>query len=94
MAQESYFDRTPEQNYSLFLIALAGIEVDAGIEGYSQEGIRLLREALEEFRSEYRIRHQNLRARERTRRKRPFVGIPMADCLARKPTFTGAITIA
>ncbi|WP_440141677.1 hypothetical protein [Bosea sp. (in: a-proteobacteria)] len=57
VAKQSYFDRTPEENYALFLNALAGIEDDAGMEGYSQEGIRLLREALEEFRSEYRVRH-------------------------------------
>ena len=57
MTKVSYFDRTPEQNYASFLNALAGIEDDAGIEGYSREGIRLLQEALEEFRSEYRSRH-------------------------------------
>lgn len=57
MTDASYFDRTPAENYASFLNALAGIEDDAGIEGYSQEGIRLLQEALEEFRSEYRVRH-------------------------------------
>lgn len=57
MTEESYFDHTPEENYASFLNALVGIEDDAGIEGYSQEGIRFLREALEEFRSEYRSRH-------------------------------------
>ena len=57
MRGESYFDRTPEENYASFLNALAGIEDDAGIEGYSQEGIRFLRKALEEFQSEYRSRH-------------------------------------
>ena len=57
MTKESFFDRTPEENYASFLNALAGIEDDAGIEGYSQDGIRLLQEAMEEFRSEYRSRH-------------------------------------
>jgi len=57
MTVESYFDRTHEENYTLFLNALAGIEDDAVIENYSQEGIRLLQEALEEFRSEYRTRY-------------------------------------
>jgi len=57
MTEESYFDRTPEENYASFLNALAGVEDDAGIEGYSQEGIRFLRRALEEFRSEYSSRH-------------------------------------
>jgi len=57
MTEESYFDRTPKENYASFLNALAGIEDDAEIEGYSQEGIRFLREALEEFRSEYGSRH-------------------------------------
>ncbi len=57
MTEEPYFDRTPEENYAAFLNALAGIEDDAGIELYSQEGIRFLRKALEEFRSEYRSRH-------------------------------------
>lgn len=41
----------------MFLNALAGIEDDAGINGYSQDGSALLREALEEFRSEFRIRY-------------------------------------
>ena len=57
VAEKSYFDSTPQENYALFLNALAGLEDDAGIECYSQEGIRLLREALQEFRSDYRIRH-------------------------------------
>lgn len=57
MTDESYFDHTPEENYATFLNALAGIEDDAGIEGYSREGIRLLREALREFRAEFRVRH-------------------------------------
>jgi hypothetical protein len=57
MAEESYADRTSEENYARFLNALAGIEDDAGIEGYSQEGIRLLRMALEAFRLEYRVLH-------------------------------------
>lgn len=57
MKAESYFDRTPEENYALFLNALAGLEDDAGIENYTQKGVRLLQEALEEFRSEYRSRY-------------------------------------
>lgn len=57
MTKKSYFDHTPKKNYASFLNALAGIEDDAGIESYSQEGIRSLREALEEFRSKYRSRH-------------------------------------
>jgi hypothetical protein len=57
MTKDSYFDRAPEENYACFLNALAGIEDDAEIEGYSQDGIRFLREALREFRSEYRSRH-------------------------------------
>jgi hypothetical protein len=51
------FRSTPEANYALFLNALAGIEDDAEIEDYSQEGMRLLLEALEKFRSEYRTRY-------------------------------------
>lgn len=47
MTKESYFDRTPEENYASFLNALAGIADDAGIEGYSQEGTRFLQKALD-----------------------------------------------
>ncbi|MEG3177765.1 hypothetical protein U1872_16115 [Sphingomonas sp. RB3P16] len=57
MAGKSHFDSTPQENYALFVNALAGLEDDAGIECYSQEDIRLFREALEEFRSDYRVRH-------------------------------------
>ena len=57
MTEGSYFGRTPEENYAPFLNALAGIKDDAGIGGYSQAGIRILREGLAGFRSEYRSRH-------------------------------------
>jgi hypothetical protein len=57
LTEQSYLDREPRENYALFLNALAGLEDDAGVECYSQQGIRLLREALEEFRSDYRARH-------------------------------------
>lgn len=57
MTEGSYFGRMPEENYAPFLNALAGIKDDAGIGDYSQEGIRILREGLAEFRSTYRSRH-------------------------------------
>lgn len=57
MPDESYFDRDPQENYALFLNALAGIEDDATIEGYSQSGIQFLRDALREFRAEFQTRH-------------------------------------
>ena len=57
LTEQSYLDHEPKENYALFLNASAGLEDDAGIECYSQQGIRLLREALEEFRSDYRVRH-------------------------------------
>ena len=57
MTAEGYADRTAEENYAQFLNALAGLEDDAGIENYSQEGLRLLRGALAEFLSEYRARY-------------------------------------
>ncbi len=57
MTAEGYAERTAEENYALFLNALDGLEDDAGIENYSLEGLRLLREALAEFRSEYRTRY-------------------------------------
>ncbi len=58
MNEKSFHDHTPEEQYAMFLNALAGIEDDAGINNYSQDGIALLREALEEFRSEFRIRFE------------------------------------
>ncbi|MET3828264.1 hypothetical protein ABIC16_004019 [Sphingomonas sp. PvP055] len=57
MAEKSYFDSTPQENYALFLNALAGLEDDAGAESYSREGIHFLRRALHEFCSDYRVRH-------------------------------------
>lgn len=57
VTEQAYLDREPRENYALFLDALAGLEDDAGIECYSQQGIRLLQAALEEFRSDYRARH-------------------------------------
>ena len=56
MSERPYFDLTEEENYALFINALAGIHDDAGLENYSQEGIRLLWEALEVFRAEFRFR--------------------------------------
>jgi hypothetical protein len=53
VSDESYFDRTDEENYVLFLNTLAGIEDDAGIEKYSREGISHLRAALAVFRAEF-----------------------------------------
>lgn len=55
--EDSYFDRAPDQHYAEFLNALAGIEDDAAIENYAPEGIRLLPEALKEFRAEFRSRY-------------------------------------
>ena len=57
MTVESYFDRDPEENYADFLNALAGIEDDASVEGYSPDGIQFLRDALREFRAEFKVRH-------------------------------------
>ena len=56
MNEGSRLDRIEQQNYSLFLKGLAGVQDNAGIECYSQDGIRLLREALEDFLAEYRDR--------------------------------------
>jgi hypothetical protein len=58
VSDELYFDRTEEENYALFLNALAGIEDDAGIENYSREGISHLRAALAVFRAEYGSKHK------------------------------------
>jgi hypothetical protein len=56
MNKGSHLARIEQQNYSLFLKGLDGVQDDAGIECYSQDGIRLLREALEAFLAEYRDR--------------------------------------
>ena len=58
MNDKSYFDRTDEENYVIFLNALAGIEDDAGIENYSRDGISHLRAALAVFRAEFAARHK------------------------------------
>ncbi|WP_395624273.1 hypothetical protein [Sphingomonas daechungensis] len=59
MADEvrSYFDMTPREVYATFLNALAGLEDDAGIEGFSREGLDQLRAALKTFEAEFRERH-------------------------------------
>lgn len=43
-------------NYALFINALAGIHDDAGIDNHSMAGTKLLWEAMEVFRSEFRAR--------------------------------------
>ncbi|HEV2080287.1 MAG TPA: hypothetical protein VGR19_10400 [Allosphingosinicella sp.] len=60
MSGESYFDRTRAENFLLFLNSLRGVLDDAITENYSDEGIRLLQEALEDFESDYRIRYAGL----------------------------------
>jgi len=57
MTDGSYYDRTEEENYALFINALAGMEDGAGIENYSREGIRLLGEALKAFQADFRSRY-------------------------------------
>ena len=48
MAEDrTYFDMTAEEVYGTFLSALAGLEDDAGIEGFSREGVEHLRAALQ-----------------------------------------------
>lgn len=58
VSRESYFDRTEEENYACFLNAVAGLEDDAGIEGYSKKGREHLRAALAAFQSEFAERHK------------------------------------
>lgn len=60
MTGDSYRDRTDAQNYEVFLNALAGLEDDASIEGYSGEGQECLRAALSAFRAEFKSRHEPL----------------------------------
>ena len=58
MAEDrTYFDMTAEEVYGTFLSALAGLEDDAGIEGFSREGVEHLRAALQAFQAEYKQRH-------------------------------------
>jgi hypothetical protein len=59
MAEEvrSYSDMTPEEVYARFLKALSGLEDDAGIEGYSQEGLDHLRAAQSAFQKKFSARH-------------------------------------
>lgn len=61
MADEprSYFDMSPEDVYATFLNALAGLDDDASIEGYSREGLDHLSAALRCFRAEFKTRHGN-----------------------------------
>jgi hypothetical protein len=56
VSEKTWHDFTPQEQYEMFLNGLAGIQDDAAINGYSQEGISLLREALEDFQSEFRTR--------------------------------------
>jgi hypothetical protein len=56
--ERSYFDMTPEEVYGTFLSALAGLEDDASIEGFSPEGLEHLRAALSAFHREYLERHK------------------------------------
>ena len=53
----SYFDMTPEEVYATFLNALSALEDDAGVEGFSLEGLDHLRAALNVFRAEFNARH-------------------------------------
>ena len=55
--KRSWHDMEPEEQYALFLNALAGIADDAGINGYSREGTDYLARALQTFRAEYYERH-------------------------------------
>ena len=59
MADEvrSYFDMTPEEVYATFLNALAGLQDDAEIEGFSRQGVDQLHAALKIYRAEFRERH-------------------------------------
>ena len=45
-----------QEYYALFINALGGIHDDAGMNNYSMEGTKLLWEAMEIFRSEFRSR--------------------------------------
>lgn len=53
----SYHDMTAEELYAGFLNALAGLEDDASIEGYSREGLDQLRAALTTFQEEFSGRY-------------------------------------
>jgi hypothetical protein len=53
----SHFDMTPKEVYATFLSALAGLEDDAGVEGFSREGLQQLRAALKTFEAEFFERH-------------------------------------
>ena len=56
--KRSYSDMTPKEVYGTFLSALAGLEDDATIEGFSAEGLQNLRAALKLFEKEYLVRHK------------------------------------
>ncbi len=60
--QRSYFEMTPEEVYATFLNALAGLEDDASVEGFSREGLEHLRSALKAFRKDYFERHPDSKA--------------------------------
>ncbi len=57
MAKRTYSDYSAAEHYAMFCNALAGLEDDAAIEGYSEEGRELLRRALKVFHQECRERH-------------------------------------
>jgi len=55
--KRSYLDMTPDEVYGTFLSALAGLEDDARIEGFSPDGLQHLLAALRAFEQEYKERH-------------------------------------
>ena len=54
---------TDEQYYGYFMSALMGLEDDATLSGYSEEGIGYLRLAIDAFEEESRQRFPNLSSR-------------------------------
>ena len=60
--KQSYFDMSRKDVYGTFLNALAGLEDDASIEGFSPEGLAHLRSALIAFRKDYVGRHPDSNA--------------------------------
>lgn len=57
MAEKAYSDYSSAEHYAMFCNALAGLEDDAAIEGYSPEGRELLTRALKVFDQDRRDRH-------------------------------------
>ena len=57
MAERVYSDYSAAEHYATFCNALAGLEDDAALEGYSQEGRELLLRALKVFDQDRRERH-------------------------------------